>query len=471
MLALTRLALKRCLVADNALVSLPAGVRRCEVFRNVVSMQEEELIYEEFSRVLQKEGQTVYAHNSSSDSKAIKQSFMEIHGDKDFTEVKNHTRKEIRRLPGFTWSPTFQNVLREVAPRLMREMPDTGRVIEHHLPGYEMHTEHPTVGSVFLYFNFLCDTVLEFDDEPTERYGQVYLPARSLLCVSDEARWGFRFGERTEDEHVFISPSKVSRRVEMDMRFSIQVWKLSARLIDAQMLRERLEEGVAMVQEKFATKASATSEKARDEAEAMAALVDPGLNRFNSVAATPKGGLAADAMSSFVGSALGAEGGSTELGAGLLGGDFKREDGKPPPKNFESAIGELRGDYESHRERFLRTQGILQEMKALGDAGQPINDAYLKKKISEATASDPERDRLEGFDAEDVEGTWERADAKARFYKAKMLKMDYDGTAYRNRKMPDITKEAPLEMRATVEKVAPHIPGAEELLKSFPKGR
>ncbi|CCW69359.1 unnamed protein product [Phytomonas sp. Hart1] len=110
-------------------------------------------------------------------------------------------------------------------------------------------------------------------------------------------------------------------------------------------------------------------------------------------------------------------------------------------------------------------------MKALGDAGGPIDDNYLKKKIQDATAGDPACDHADGFDAEDVEGTWERAAAKARFYKDKMQKMDYDGTAYRDRRMPDITNAAPLEMRQTAEKIAPHIPGAEELLRSFPKAR
>lgn len=60
-----------------------------------------------------------------------------------------------------------------------------------------------------------------------------------------------------------------------------------------------------------------------------------------------------------------------------------------------------------------------------------------------------------GFDPSNIQKTWDRAETKAMFYKSKLKKMDYDGTAFLNSSMPDVTKDAPLDMQATIQKVKP----------------
>ncbi|KPI86570.1 hypothetical protein ABL78_4345 [Leptomonas seymouri] len=457
--------LARALVADPSLVALPPNVRRCDVFRNVVSLKEEEQIYAELGRVLQREGQTVVWEGSTPDDKVIKHIYLEMFGtEKEFTEVKNWQKKEIRRLPGLLWSPTLLRVLGDVAPPLLGTMPDTARVVEHQIPGYEMHVEHPTVGSAFLYLNMLCDTVIEFDDESTGRQGQVLLPSRSLMCVSGEARWGFRFGEHTEELHTFTSHSGSRLRVETDMRLSVQLWKLNPNLLDGRALQERLEESIEMVRPRLAEEASRQRE-AKDRAEAMGAITPPDIQ----TPALTSCSAVRSPLDSFLAAAM--EGAA---GKGPLGGDLSQAQGSDgnaaagAGKPRKKLMSDIRQDYGQYKQQFSNVYGILQDMKVMQDSGQPINDLWLKKKMVESSQVDPEKDREDGFDPENIEGTWDSVDAKARFYKAKLKMMDYDGTAFLNSRMPDISKDAPLDMRATIRKMAPHVKDGDKILASLP---
>lgn len=463
--------LARSLTSDASLVSLPPQVRRCEVFRNAVTLDEEELIYAELGRVLQREGQIVVHQGSTPEDKVIKHTYLELFGtEKDFTEVKNWQRKEVRRLPGLLWSPTLLRILREVAPPLLGAVPDTARVVEHQIPGYEMHVEHPTVGTGFLYVNLLSNTVLDFDDESTGRRGQVYLPARALLCVSGEARWGFRFGERTEEVHTFVAANGTRRRVETDMRLGVQVWKLNPNLLDGRVLQERLEESMEVAGKRLAEEAAA-ARRARESGSgtdpgADAALQPPGLE-------TPSLAAAAAAnpqrpLDTFLAAAM-----ENASGKGALGGDLATGEGgaSTGPAAAKKAMGEIRQDYGQYKQQFSNVYCILQDMKVMQDAGQPINDLWLKKKMTESSQVDPEKDREDGFDAGNIEGTWDRVDAKARFYKTKLKTMDYDGTAFLNSRMPDVSQDAPLDMRSTIRKMAPHVKDGEKILASLPNSR
>lgn len=478
MLRSVRRLLARALADDPSLVTLPKGVKTCRVFRNVMSMEEEDLVYEEYGRVIDREGQEQLLDGTNKEDRIVKLTYLEIHGLQDFTEVKSWNRKEIKHLPGLSWSPTLMKILRELSPRVLNFEPDTGRIVEHTMPGYEMHVENPTVGSSFIYVNLLCDTVLEFDDEPTHRSGQVYLPARSIMYVADEARWGFRFGERSEDTHVFRMANGATRRVEMDMRVGIQLWKFNTSLIDGRVLQDRLEEGLVQIEKKLAAEEQRKrlqTEKDEDECEAIGALEAPGSNRFNIQPEAAKLS-PMESIQALVSS--GAAGGAAS-GGGSLGGDLNdpaaaAKDGDTDQvRNLKQkeAMKEMSENYARHKDEFSHVHDVLQEMKVLSDAGQPINDMWLKKKVTENPQNDPERDAADGFDPENVEETWDRADAKARFYKAKLKTMDYDGTAFLNPTTPDVTKDAPLDMRATIRKIAPLVKDGDKILQSLPGGQ
>lgn len=457
--------LARALVADSSLVALPPNVRRCDVFRNVVTLDEEEQIYAELGRVLEREGQTVVWEGSTPEDKVIKHTYLEMFGtEKEFTEVKNWHKKEVRHLPGLLWSPTLLRVLGDVAPRLLGNMPDTARVVEHQIPGYEMHVEHPTVGTTFLYLNLLSDTVIDFDDESTGRRGQAFLPARSLMCVSGEARWGFRFGERTEELHTFTASTGVRRRVETDMRLSIQLWKLNANLLDGRVLQERLEESMEVAGQRLAEEAAKRREAQRDRTEAMAALTPPTVQ-------TPALSSSNDVqrpLDSFLASAMANVSGRGPLGGDLAQAQYGGNSGTVGAAAGKKSMNDVRADYGQYKRQFSNVYGILQDMKVMQDSGQPINDLWLKKKMTESSQVDPEKDREDGFDPENIEGTWDKVDAKARFYKAKLKTMDYDGTAFLNSRMPDVSQDAPLDMRATIRKMAPHVKDGDKILASLP---
>lgn len=513
--ALSRLLLGRELRHDTNLVHLPQNVKRCEVFRGAISMEEQERIHMEWWEVLEKEGQQQVI-GSSNVNKEVKNTFLDIYGDKKFTEVKSNQKREVSRLPGFTWSPTMNTILKERLMPLVRDrqewkiqhkgvrigdeafvtgvslatsfpeddpkiLPDMGRVVEHSLPGYEMHVEHPTVGSFFLYLNLLSDTVLIFDDEATGRQGNVYLPAGSVMYVAEEARWGFRFGEVSELCHTFITPSGTHKRVETDLRLSIQLWKFQPGLLGYDSLQSRLDDALEVVEKKMlqthekeknekTVKHDAHLDTLKDRKEAIEALRNMSQKSFADVY---KGNSAnAASPSSFSSSFLSPTMSETgELhGGGLLGGDMP--DTRPPDSSSfsaESLLKGVKGDFHVHRTQFTKIQGVLEEMKLMQQKGQPVNDMWMKQKITENNVEDAERDAKEGYDPNDVEGSWDKVDGKAKFYKAKLRSMDYDGAAFLHSRMPDISEDAPLDMKSTIAKMVPHVRGGEKMLKNLPQ--
>eukprot|EP00796_Vickermania_ingenoplastis_P010650 gene10650-7397_t len=458
--------LRKVFKPDADLVCFPKGVGSCCVYRKVVSLEDQEKIHQEWSRVLDKEGEQQVL-GSSPDHKVVKNTFLEIYGDKDFTEVKSNQKKEIRRLPGLTWSPTLLKVLDKIVPVLFGGIrPDMGRVVEHSLPGYEMHMEHPTVGSAFLYMNLLSDTVLTFDDESTGRVGQALVPAGAVMHPS-------------EDIHIFTSASGAKRRVETDMRLSIQLWKLHPGLLDCRILQDRLEDSLEVVERKLSDKENkgatdSETEKLRDTKEAIEALKSLKTTSFADVYTGPAGASPAspnadkETRSSFVASSLGGDG-LEEPGGGLLGGDWKTNRPSAESLSAEKLMKGVKGDFKVHKGQFAKIQGVLEEMKAMQSKGQPINDMWMKQKITENNTEDAERDAREGYNPDDVEGSWDNVDAKARYYKTKLRSMDYDGTAFLNSRMPDVSQDAPLDMKSTIAKIAPHVRDGEKMLRNMPQ--
>lgn len=473
--------LRRQLKPDRELVHLPKDVGICHVYRKVMSMEEQERIHQEWSQILDKEGEQQVL-GSSPENKEVKNTFVEIYGEKEFTEVKSNQKREIRRLPGMVWSPTMMQVLDDVVPHVFHGVrPDMGRVVEHNLPGYEMHVEHPTVGSGFLYFNLLSDTVLRFDDESTERVGSVLLPAGSMMYVAGELRWGFRFGETSEDLHYFQTHSGVKRRVETDLRLSIQLWKFTPGLLDCHMLQQRLDDSLEVLEKKLESKKEkndAEAEKLRDTKEAIEALGSLKESSFSDVYSgkSHTGSLSAPSTAaepsaaSFLSSSI--RGGEEAApGSGLLGGDWKDSRGNAKSLSAETLLKDVKGDFSVHKTQFAKIQGVLEEMKLMQSKGQPVNDMWMKQKITENNTVDAERDAREGYNPDDVEGSWDKVDAKAKFYKAKLRTMDYDGTAFLTSRMPDVSQDAPLDMKGTIAKMAPHVRDGERLLKNLPQSQ
>ncbi|ORC87279.1 uncharacterized protein TM35_000232500 [Trypanosoma theileri] len=435
------------LIPDPSLVSLPAGVGCVNVYRNAVSSRDEGRIWDELNLILEREGQKAFSELSSPQNKIVKHTYLEMHGEQQFTEVKSWQRKEVRRLPGLVWSETLMSSLRDLAPVLLGVMPDTARVVEHNIPGYEMHIEHPTVGCCFLYLSLLSDTVLSFDDEATGRCGQVLLPQRSLMCCSGELRWGWRFGEQPKSKHTFVSPSGVRRVVEPDLRLSVQLWKFTPQLLDARMLQDRVEQSIRHMEEKTKNETSNIHETN------FSAEVE--VKEETSI--SPQ--MDITAVSS-----------QETTGMGPLGGDYVTGGGGVPSlhkSNSKTTMNTIENDYNSYKKQFHNVHSVLKEMKALQDTGQPINDMWLKQKVL-GGQKDIQDDTNDGFDAGDVEGTWDRVDAKARFYKARLKGMDYDGNANLERVMPDVTEDAPLDMKKTIRKIAPLVKDGEKILANFP---
>lgn len=470
MLRLVRCLLAaRKLVPDASLVALPPGVQRCEVYRNLLTLDEEERIYEELSQVLQKEGDIEPHPSSTAERKVIKQIYMDMFGEKEFTEVKSLQRKEVRRLPGLRWSPTLQVVLREVSVPLIGVTPDTARVVEYSYPGYEMHVEHPTVGGAFLYFNLLSATVLNFDDEASQRTGQVYLPPRALMVVSGEARWGFRFGEAAEEEyHTFVAPSGTTREVPVDLRMSVQLWKFSPNLLDQRILQERVEENIGFL-EKAAKEHVGGPAKTPDEEATSSALIDSGSTLPVNPAAGGGGKKSSpEQLLSFLTTAH-----KKESGGGVLGGEMGEAEGGQPatPRRSEKEVMAEVGEKVAKQKGYLAgLQSVMSEMKAMEESGVMIDNAYLQRKIKESALSDPARDEAEGFDPENIEKSWDNVDAKAQFYRNKLRSMDYDGTAFLNSRMPDLSEQTPLDMRNTIRKLTPFVKDGEKVVASFPSG-
>lgn len=223
--------------ASHNLVDLPDDVASgCLVFRNIVTPDEENALWMELKHVLERQGEEVCAKpnmgnlnnekkssssssgmksghsndnsNSTSgangqrpaaaedDNKVVRNVSADLHGFDEFIEAKDWKTEKVRKFPGLRWSPTLAHIARTIGKDLLGVIPDTALVMEHRLPGYEMHTERPAVGSQFLILNLLSPFILRFDDEASGRYGAAMIPSRSVTRIGGELRWGWRWGQQ-----------------------------------------------------------------------------------------------------------------------------------------------------------------------------------------------------------------------------------------------------------------------------------
>lgn len=451
--------------SDPTLVSLPDGTSGCHVFRNVVSEYDEQLISEELSRIMAKEGQSHYADPSKVDQKVVRNVYLELYGDRDFTELKNWKKKETQRVPGLVWSPTVLRLTEQVGNAILGvDKVDSARVVEHQLPGYEMHVEQPTVGKSFLYLNLLSDAVLTMDDEATGRCGQVYLPQRSMMLMSGEARWGWRFGEHPVRRQVFVGPTGLKKVVTPDVRLSIQLWKFDVGMVDRRKLQDELElalkeaekqaQGVKRQEEREKQLKAEKGEGPAMEGESVEGSESlfslPPRLKEQLMGKDPK---SSDAFTK-----------PNQTGQGSLGGDMKVDN--RTKTGVKKTMADLDTDMKRYRRSFDSVQSTLKELKTMNDTNQPLTDDWIQQKMRTQSAT-ADLDADYGFDPSDTEKAWDEADRTARFYKQRLKSMNYDGDQQREAKPIDVGFDpdvmAPLDVKHTVEKLVPHMKDGQGL--------
>lgn len=460
------------LLPDPSLVNLPAGVERCLVYRNVITAYDEDLIMDELSRILPSEGQSYYADPTKVDEKVLRNVYLELYGFKDFVDTSQSksggVRKDNKRIAGLAWSPTLIRTMSQgIGKHLMQGIEvDAARIVEHHLPGYEMHIEHPSVGRSFLYLNLMSDTVLTFDDEPTQRRGEVYLPQRSMMVCSGEARWGWRFGERPTLTKFYQGPNGFRKKVggehgEADMRLSIQMWRFDSNLIDRRQLQDDLENAVKAAKEK-----ALTLQKEKEAQEAAAAKDDQLANDSKKLFTLPpklKEQLANGAQSP----RRPQQQQSPSIAAmGSLGGDMAPDPTAVTTKTPKS-MQDIQRDMATYRKSFGNVQTVMKEMKTKQDLNEPITDAWLMEKAESARSNASDLDADYGFNALDPEGAWEEVDSRARLYKGKIKAMNYDGNKEHEPKAHDLgfnpDGEGALDIKETLSKLVPHMKDGDRL--------
>jgi hypothetical protein len=468
--ATTSLGSSSSLKHDASLVNLPPGVESCKVFRNVVNDYDEELIIEELARIVPKEGQSYYADPTKVNDKVLRNIYLELFGFQDFAETKNWRRKkEQQRIPGLVWSPTL---VEKVAHGLGKELlggvvPDGARVVEHHLPGYEMHTEHPSMGRAFLYLNLMADTIITFDDEPTQRKGEVYLPQRSLMVCSGELRWGWRIGEHPQRGRVFRGPNgAVGKRLSEDpeMRLSIQLWKFDPNLVDRRQLQDDLEAAIEEAKVKSATlaaeKAAQVAQKKLDgtegQEEKLTFTLPPKLKQQLAEGATGspvKSGRAAAGVEQFK--------------VGTLGGDLAAQEKMTKTKK---SMPDLQNDLTMYRQSMSNVQLLMKDIQGKQNSNEPMSTEWLKEQADAVRSkASADLDTDYGFDPSNPEKAWDDVDRRAREYKHKIKDMNYDGDKSREAKSFDLgfdpEVEAPLDIKETLNRLMPHMKDGEQVVR------
>lgn len=311
-------------------------------------------------------------------------------------------------------------------------IPDTVKATDHQLPGYEMHTEQPIVGSVFLYLNLMSSTVITFDDESTNKMGEVLLPERSLMRVSGEVRWGWRWGERFDREHVF---SMTRRRVKPGNRTSVQIFKYAKHLVDQRKLQETVEAGAKRISE--------TEKEEQAKKEALAAVEAKQQERKNSnnnsavnqkqqqeeqeaekLKARKK---EKEEEEAFAHNVL--------KGQGLLGGDLPTAEaafkqaaklGTAPHQTGGATIPEKTKRMHGYAEDLGRIGVMMKKLsEAQSDSSKSLSDASIHDEINKMRSTSSVDDGFI-YDMQHCTMTWEQMDERAKTYKSKLQRMTYD---------------------------------------------
>lgn len=398
---------------------LPPSVAGCAVvYRSAVTEDEEQRLWEELHMIMAKDGQVAYV-TGSVDARRVRNTAADLFGWDAFTELNDYATMSARRVPGLPFSPALATFARGTGSWALSRalastpdatstpvVPDGARLVEHQLPGYELHMESPTIGAAWVYLSLLSGTVVHFDCEASGEQGCVHVPARALLCVKGALRWGWRFGERFLDgspdaahEIPPAVPGGRPRRVRpADYRFSVQLYKAAPGMVD----RGRL---TAVAEKSLATAAAlpGASESVRRAAE------DP--------------------------AAAAAERDAASAGRGLLGGDYiapkKTAPGALPSTAARTGNVALDVAAETDKGKQVRRDmntfaQTLTELQERQNRGEPVDEAWIKQRFNKIDLPEGATDE-NGFSPSDPMGTWDLIGERARDHQRRIAAMRYEG--------------------------------------------
>lgn len=458
-----------------------------QVFRNAIGSDDESRIAEDLSAVLDKEAETAYASASFEQGRVVRNRATDLHGYEPNLKIRDWHKMTDRIVKGIVWSPMLAVFCKDVAPialkydleQMKKEnlthdqymnslvdelkayqkdpeirkkheakeaaqssgisqsglplpsapskedvmIPDTVKVVEHHLPGYEMHTEQPVVGSVFLMLNLMSSTVITFDDEASNRFGEVLLPERSLMRVSGEVRWGWRWGERFDREHVF---SMTRRKVRPSMRTSVQIFKYAKHLVDQRKLQETVEAGAKRIAEadaeertkKIKDEESKAAEKKSSEKKPVVESEEDKLKRRQKEK---------DGEEAFAHNVL--------KGQGALGGDLPTASAAvqraaklgTAPHQTGATMSDKMKRFHGYSQDLGRIGTMMQKLSGQqSDTSKPLADMSINDELNKMRSTASVTDDGFIYDMEHCNMTWQQMDDRSRVYKEKLQKMTYD---------------------------------------------
>ena len=407
-LRFSRRLLAAALRHDASMVNLPAAVVDCcKLFRDVVSVDEEQALWEELQPLLEKEGQVIRAaasHTPTSGSAngtvptasaaaspnkppraLVRTRFLELYGFNATHEVTDMRTMKKRQVRGMALCPTLVSIARGVGKEILGEECDAARVMEHCLPGDPLHIESPTVGSSFVLFSFIAPTVINLDSEETGQKGMVLLPERCVWHCRGALRWGWRHGETEESLHLFRSASGTVRKVPAEYRFSVQMWRHNSGMMDRKGLAEE-----------FTKQASAAMRESE-------ASLPPSAKATTTPVAAPVG-------------SNGVVGQMREATAeGLLGGDFVRPKGEV--KDPDDQVRKL----QEGKKGIDNAMNAIREFSSRCQRGENLDEAWLRERFGWKKEGKDEH----GFDFGNPEGSFEDIENRARTAQKLFRSMNY----------------------------------------------
>ena len=423
------------LVPDPTLVDFPpeaaAVAGGVAVYRSVVTADDEDTMHAELVDVLEKRGDKIY-HAARVGVHAA--TTMLLHGWEPVKKARDMERQgRPVDLLGLVWSETLAAFVRGPAAALLGVEPTSARVTEYHAPGEDMAVAAPALGSSFLYLNLLGPCVLQFDDEARRLTGRVFVPDRSLLKVSGEARWGWRFGQDASP----AAQTWRGRRLEPTYRVGITLFRLSEGLLDKTETEATVDSTVAAERRRLLAARQA------NPGAASGAVVDSDTASVPGSAAPPlpPGALAAAetdgdflarlAEKSVADAAAGA-------GPGVLGGEIAgpsqpapSRPGAPtgaldPRKFFPTGVATTAAEAMAHKESLQQRLDQLQEMQKIIGRGDLTPDKVEQIK---AIVGDREFEEMMAADANTIHSAMSDACDQAESLAERFRAMDYDGKA------------------------------------------
>jgi hypothetical protein len=416
---------------DTRLIDLPpAATKDCAVYRNVISAQQEQLLWEELQPLIAKAGQTAYAPGSGSsrEKAAVRNVSLDLHGFDDYKEVRDDQRRETRRTPGLVWSKTLLDIAKTVGREVLGDVPDTVRVLEHHMPGYEMHVEAPPFGAAFFAIHLLAPGVISFDNEAGGERGVCLLPERGLMHVQGALRWGWRVGESFEPVMRF---PKLREEFEAEYRIGVWFFKFNAALADHRGLADEMStslekhargrEGQIRAEDVVVLPSGSTYAAEVDTVSAQRERERKEVERRERIAKekAEEEAFAREALE----------------GTGLLGGDLpesdvkgsRREEFKKPK---DAATNQQ--NFDAYKKDFARIGKVMERIKENAEAGKGTDEDWMRLELTNAMSASETRgsgpiDAM-GHDDANPAKTWDDIAGRADTYRQKLKAMDFDAS-------------------------------------------